>query len=185
MSRKPILCLDFDGVCHHYRNGWKGAETIDDTPVPGLFEFIAAAQKHFRIAIYSSRSGQFGGIAAMKEWFDDHNGILSKSQIDKILWPTEKPPAHVSIDDRALTFKGTWPKIEDLVGFKPWNKSPPEPDIDMRAVVSSIARLAGSASCSMSAANWHAALVDIIAKCNKAGFDILGEPKTGATDNGQ
>jgi len=37
-------------------------------------------------------------------------------------WPTEKPAAMVTIDDRALTFDGTWPTIDVLKAFKPWNK---------------------------------------------------------------
>lgn len=32
----PILCLDFDGVCHSYTSGWKGAAVIPDPAVPGL-----------------------------------------------------------------------------------------------------------------------------------------------------
>jgi len=35
---------------------------------------------------------------------------------------TEKPPALVTLDDRASTFTGTWPKVADLLAFKPWNK---------------------------------------------------------------
>ena len=35
---------------------------------------------------------------------------------------SEKPPAMVTIDDRALTFDGTWPAIEMLKAFQPWNK---------------------------------------------------------------
>lgn len=33
--RKPILCLDFDGVIHSYSSGWKGADVIPDPPVAG------------------------------------------------------------------------------------------------------------------------------------------------------
>ena len=58
---KPILCLDFDGVCHSYVSGWKGADIISDPPVEGLFEFLREAGKHFSIHIYSSRSHQEGG----------------------------------------------------------------------------------------------------------------------------
>lgn len=34
----------------------------------------------------------------------------------------EKPPALVTIDDRAITFTGEWPSVESLLTFKPWNK---------------------------------------------------------------
>lgn len=68
-GRKPILCLDFDGVCHLYTSGWKGAAIIPDGRVPGLFEFLIEASELFEIDIFSSRSNQEGGIDAMKEWF--------------------------------------------------------------------------------------------------------------------
>ena len=121
---KPILCLDFDGVIHSYASGWKGADIIPDPPVAGAADFIVAAQEHFAVAIYSSRSGQTGGIDAMKRYVHkaiidaDHDG----SAFDIIQWPTEKPPAQITIDDRALTFDGTWPRIDDLRSFQPWNK---------------------------------------------------------------
>lgn len=40
----------------------------------------------------------------------------------KIKWPLVKPTAFVTIDDRALTFDGTWPSFEFLDTFKPWNR---------------------------------------------------------------
>ncbi len=124
MSRKPILCLDFDGVIHSYASGWKGADIIPDPIVAGAAQFIADAQAHFTVAIHSSRSCQDGGIAAMQRYV--HKAILDAdldgSIYDAIQWPTEKPPALITIDDRALTFDGTWPRIDDLLRFQPWNK---------------------------------------------------------------
>ena len=63
---KPILCVDFDGVIHSYASGWKGADAIPDPPVPGAMEFLREALRHFRVSIFSSRSNQPGGIAAMQ-----------------------------------------------------------------------------------------------------------------------
>lgn len=42
--------------------------------------------------------------------------------IKRIKWPTHKPPALLTIDDRAVTFSGTWPKLAEIKSFKPWNK---------------------------------------------------------------
>lgn len=127
---KPILCLDFDGVLHSYTSGWKGADVIPDPPVPGALQFLAEATKHFRVAIYSSRSGQEGGIQAMCQWLgrwsvDAEHGMpgdFDHGTWGLIEWPTSKPSALVTIDDRAITFTGEWPSFEALLAFKPWNK---------------------------------------------------------------
>lgn len=128
MTNKPILCLDFDGVLHSYTSGWQGVGVIPDPPVDGAIAFLREAVKHFRVAIFSSRSSYPGGITAMCEWLGYH--VLDQRTSDNeelawasaIEWPTTKPSAFVTIDDRALTFDGTWPEIETLKAFKPWNK---------------------------------------------------------------
>lgn len=145
MMSKPILCLDFDGVIHGYESGWQGADKIPDAPVPGAFAFLFEAIAHFRVAIFSSRSGQEGGIPAMQSymrerarefWEFDQKATWSESEnmakrlMDALEWPMEKPPAMVTIDDRALTFTGTWPDIHALKAFQPWNKAPaPEDEV--------------------------------------------------------
>lgn len=119
---KPILCLDFDGVIHSYTSGWKGADIIPDPPVNGAMQFIRNALKHFRVAIFSSRSNQPGGLEAMKDYIAVNSEMGFKDPIEGLEWPLEKPAAFVTIDDRALTFDGVWPDIEKLKNFKPWNK---------------------------------------------------------------
>lgn len=42
--------------------------------------------------------------------------------MDDIDFPSEKPPAHLTIDDRAMQFTGKWPSLQDVADFKPWNK---------------------------------------------------------------
>ena len=129
--RKPILCLDWDGVIHAYTSGWKGAEVIPDPPVDGAMKFIWDAAESFRIAIFSTRSTVDGGIPAMevylrhhfnKFWGNHATQVEINEKLDQIEWPTKKPPAFLTIDDRAICFDGTWPQIEDLKAFTPWNK---------------------------------------------------------------
>lgn len=140
---KPILCLDFDGVLHSYASGWKGADVIPDPPVEGAIEFILAALDRFEVHIFSSRTNQEGGRLAMGRWLTaaikDHFWKLGDNQhaasykaglhMAAINWPTEKPPAMVTIDDRAITFTGVWPEIDELLAFQPWNKKSTFDDI--------------------------------------------------------
>lgn len=129
---KPILCLDFDGVLHSYTSGWKGAAIIPDPPVAGALAFLHEATKHFKVAIFSSRSIHPDGRRAMREWLgfwsvDEYHGLPHDTDLSffgDIEWPLEKPPALVTIDDRAICFDGTWPTIELLKTFQPWNKRP-------------------------------------------------------------
>lgn len=118
---KPILCLDFDGVIHSYISGWKGAAKIPDPPVQGAFEFIGEAIQYFEVVVFSSRSTQPGGIIAMQEWFLQHGWPADdEGNPEGISFPTEKPAAFLTIDDRALTFTGMWPDAKELLKFRPW-----------------------------------------------------------------
>ncbi len=124
---KPILSLDFDGVLHSYESGWKGADVIPDSPVSGAMKFLSDAVEQFDVWIYSSRSNQEGGIDAMTSWLKEH--LIEFCGVEKahviavqIKMAIEKPPAFLTIDDRAIQFTGVWPDIEDMLNFRPWNK---------------------------------------------------------------
>lgn len=121
---QPILCLDFDGVLHSYASGWKGAAIIPDPPMPGAIEALREYTKHFRVAVFSSRSSMEGGVPAMLSWIErwarityGEHDIAWVSLID---YPVVKPPARVSLDDRALTFTGVWPSVRELMDFQPF-----------------------------------------------------------------
>ncbi len=130
--KKPILCLDFDGVIHSYSSGWQGAGVCNDPPVPGTLDFLFEATKHFRVMVYSSRSKSFAGRRAMKRYMREHFAMpLTFSPHHEHDWlheaigyPWFKPSAFVTVDDRALTFNGDWKfyPVQALLEFKPWNK---------------------------------------------------------------
>lgn len=121
------LCLDFDGVLNSYLSGWQGPGIISDPPTQGAMEFLIEAIQHFKVAIFSSRSAHLGGVHAMQYWLLDHLephvGQADALRIvnEVIDWPTDKPPAFVSIDDRCMLFTGVWPDMEELQAFTPWN----------------------------------------------------------------
>ena len=68
----------------------------------------------------------------LPEWFTnridwmlfDPFSSLFHSAVDSIIkditFPNHKPPALVTIDDRAIQFKGEWPPVEELLKFKPY-----------------------------------------------------------------
>lgn len=127
-KKKPILCLDFDGVIHSYKSGWCGAWTIPDEPVPGAIEFISdQINDGWDVVICSSRARYIGGIWAMRRWLKKYSGNLWYESmvgygIESVRFTRTKPPAQLTIDDRAITFTGTWPTADRLKNFRPWNK---------------------------------------------------------------
>ena len=117
-----IIQIDFDGVLHMYNSGWKGADVIPDLPVDGAIDFIRSLVEdpRFVACIYSSRSKDPNAIEAMKKWLLDHG--LEEYILEKVRFPTEKQPAFLTIDDRGFHFQGTFPDLEWIDNFKPWNK---------------------------------------------------------------
>lgn len=134
--RKPILCVDFDGVIHSYSSGWKGATVIPDPPVPGALLWLWKATEWFDVQVYSSRSKDPEAREAMLRWTANHSRSefgpdhpMSKQDDEAranypLTFAYEKPAAFLTIDDRAICFEGDWSDIKpaDLLGFKPWNK---------------------------------------------------------------
>lgn len=119
---KKLICVDFDGVLHSYTSGWQGPHMASDPPVPGAMEWLEdmATDDRFEINIYSSRSKEIGGVDTIKRWLLRHG--LSETAFLRIKFPTQKPAAHLMIDDRAFLFEGSFPSTELILDFKPWNK---------------------------------------------------------------
>ena len=130
----PIICVDFDGVIHSYVSPWVAPHIIPDPPVPGA---IAWLQEHLPVPdalgmagpyegpivqIYSSRSKYWRGRRAMKRWLIQHG--LPRQYIDDgiLKFPTKKPAAFLTIDDRAICFDVSCPTTAEMLAFKPWNK---------------------------------------------------------------
>ena len=53
-------------------------------------------------------------------WLDDGDVAF----MGNIRFPTQKPAAFLTIDDRAVCFEGDWSALDPamLAAFKPWNK---------------------------------------------------------------
>lgn len=141
---KPILCIDFDGVIHSYDKGWQDGSIYGDV-VSGFFEWMFHASERFKLVVYSSRSKTVEGRHDMAVWIADKYILSRKDNTYKVrvLCPTsnavsleigsavlefahEKPPAFLTIDDRAVEFGGRWDSPflhpQYLAEFKPWNQ---------------------------------------------------------------
>lgn len=95
------ICLDFDGVVHSYRSGWKGETNIPDPPIHGVREAIRHLRKRYRVVIHSARSGTEEGCMAIRQWLQRHD-----IEVDDVC--RTKPPAIAYVDDRAIPFNGDW-----------------------------------------------------------------------------
>ena len=126
---KPILAIEFDGVIHALPDGRALNEgAITGAPVAGALDFLRSALEHFDVMIYSSRSATVEGVEAMQDWLTRHAGYRDhprgyRGWLRAIKWPADKPFAHVTLDDRAVTFSGAWPSVRDLLDFRPWHSA--------------------------------------------------------------
>lgn len=132
-DRKPILCLDFDGVIHSYDRGWQDG-SIYGRVTDGFCDWAENAKSKFKLVIYSSRSKSQEGRDAMYDWLvaeifqwaetKEGDSTLSLADFE---FAHEKPPAFLTIDDRAIKFEGRWGWLDpdELLRFKPWNAPAP------------------------------------------------------------
>lgn len=127
----PTICIDFDGVIHNYDRGWQDGAIYGEV-VPGFFEWVERVRGKFKLVIYSSRSKDDAGVTAMGLWLHDQRNkwIAAGGRRDPvepltIEFALEKPAAFLTIDDRAIQFRGDWsdPALtpDAMMAFRPWN----------------------------------------------------------------
>lgn len=122
--RRPILVLDFDGVIHAYSSKFTTADEILDGPIPGALDFIDQMSQTFDVQILSSRSSTADGRRAMSSWLDRNwvRHFGANYSAPTVLFPEHKPPAFLTLDDRAITFTGEFPTVKELFSFRQWQK---------------------------------------------------------------
>lgn len=138
MLYAKVVAIDFDGVIQQHITPWdsKNPHIIPDGPVPGALEFMAELLFNgFEIVIFTLRARETAVKEAVYEWLHHHWGTLPAALLDqigddhfiiensnKIVVTHEKPQACLYIDDHGYHFTGTFPTIEFIQNFKPWNR---------------------------------------------------------------
>lgn len=117
-----VIAIDFDGCIASYIHGWQG-ENVFGEIIPGCKEKIhLLASKGHKIIIHTARLPTKELEKFLKDngiWFD----ALNENPWHKYKQPggKRKVIADIYIDDRAITFKGNWDEIPELVeNFKTW-----------------------------------------------------------------
>jgi hypothetical protein len=129
MTRKPFIAIAFDGVIHDSTDLWELDHVIPNGPVPGAIQFLRdlIEDRRFIVCIVTSRRHGKLGIQPIIDWLAPH---LTKLQLEQIY-----------IDARSLTFVGSFPAMDRLMAFLPYDRKPrhlrPDPETGM-AVVDSL-----------------------------------------------
>jgi len=119
-----VIAVDFDGVIHGYSNGWQDGLPYDK-PVEGakesLFKLI---EQGYHVMIYTTRCNH-DLLDTDRDRAQDVEDYLNRYGIpfSEIYTGNGKPKFMVTIDDRAISFKGNWSEVlEQVHNFKTWNR---------------------------------------------------------------
>lgn len=113
------IAVDYDGVINSYktRTGLDKQYLLPDPPVDGALEWVLQVMERFNVVVFTCRAFFPGGKEAVEKWLERHG-------FPALEVTGEKPIAHVYLDDRGFRFEGpgTFPTLEELNLFKPWNR---------------------------------------------------------------
>lgn len=90
---KGTIVLDFDGVVNPYRSGWKGVDTIPESPDPEAVRRIKAWRAaKIPVVVQSARANSAKGKKAIEAYLRQHDIPITK------VYP--KPGGAIYVDDR-------------------------------------------------------------------------------------
>lgn len=120
-----VLMIDLDGVLNDYDGDYEPFSI--PPPKPNVKEFLNKLSKNYKLVLFSARPCQ-----PVKIWLNIHGLNSYFAEVTSI-----KRPAHAYIDDRAITFKGSYDEtLKDLDNFAPYWKDSHE-DSEAEAIDSS------------------------------------------------
>lgn len=113
------VCLDFDDTINDYP-GWQneGYALINGKPLPGVKEGIKALRDSgWLVLVHSVRCSYTGGMVAVVNYLNQYN-----IRVDGVC--SNKPPADVYLDDKAVRFNGDWEQaVKEIKTVKHWKAS--------------------------------------------------------------
>lgn len=119
------LAVDFDGVIHAYREGWRGGE-VYDRPVFGARYALHVLAQTYRVVVFTARED----LGAVRGWLRLHSLDQYVAEVTNV-----KPPAWAYVDDRAVRFEGEWMQtlgtLHDLASRDAWDPAVQPPDVDV------------------------------------------------------
>ncbi len=122
-SKKKRLAIDVDGVLNPYTIPFSQMKGSGLEPMlPGTVEQLCEYVKHFEVYIFSTRCdpARPEKILTVSAWL--LSGGVPREVVDQLIFTNVKQPVWLTLDDRAVQFKGTWPTVEEIEAFKPWNR---------------------------------------------------------------
>lgn len=99
--RRHTIALDFDGVIHAYRDGWRGGEIYDEL-TDGCGDALRELHKRSKLVICTCRHD----LDAVHTYLMDRGIRQFFESIDN-----RKPVASLYPDDRGLRFTGDWDEV--------------------------------------------------------------------------
>lgn len=119
---KQTIQVDLDGTLAEY-NGWVSPQHIG-APIAGARHAMLILAREYNLVCFCGR------LTLNPECAEHISKWLQRHGFPHMRITNRKDPAHLCIDDRALTFQGQW--NDDLIsrirGFEPWWKQSPQSD---------------------------------------------------------
>lgn len=113
MAGRQTILIDFDGVLHNYK-GWQGPKAPLGKPIEKARASCFILAKNYRLVCFTTRPKD-----VVEPWLRLHG--FPEMKVTNI-----KEPAFLIVDDRAITFPGTWTDelLSRITSFSPhWSAS--------------------------------------------------------------
>ena len=116
MNKKLEVVLDFCGVVNIRRAPYKDKQITGDTH-PELWTTLKNYQDAgYSVTIATARHS----LPQVELWLKFEARKAGRESLVQNLKFERKPLAYISIDDRATQFTGTFPSVQFIENFRPW-----------------------------------------------------------------